>query len=81
MSDENNYKFSARLEVDYINETYKLDLPEGENYETLGGLIVDETEEIPHVNDQIIIDNFLFTILEVSTTKIDLVSLKVLEED
>ena len=79
--DENNYKFSARLEVDYINETYKLDLPEGENYETLGGLIVDETEEIPHVNDQIIIDNFLFTILEVSTTKIDLVSLKVLEED
>ncbi|RXJ49833.1 hemolysin family protein [Gelidibacter gilvus] len=79
--DENNYKFSARLEVDYINEAYKLDLPEGENYETLGGLIVDETEEIPHVNDQIQIENYLFTILEVSTTKIDLVALKVLDED
>lgn len=79
--DEYNYKFSARLEVDYINEAYKLDLPEGENYETLGGLIVDETEEIPHVNDQIQIENYLFTILEVSTTKIDLVALKVLDED
>lgn len=79
--DDDNYKFSARLEVDYINEVYKLDLPEGENYETLGGLIVDETEEIPHVNDQIQIENYLFTILEVSTTKIDLVALKVLDED
>jgi CBS domain containing-hemolysin-like protein len=79
--DDTNYKFSARLEVDYVNEVYKLDLPEGENYETLGGLIVDETEEIPQVNDQIQIENFLFTILEVSTTKIDLVALKVLEED
>lgn len=79
--DEDNYKFSARLEVDYINEVYKLDLPEGENYETLGGLIVDETEEIPQVNDQIQIEHYLFTILEVSTTKIDLVSLRVLDED
>jgi putative hemolysin len=79
--DNLNFKFSARLEVDYINETYKLNLPEGENYETLGGLIVDETEEIPKVDDQIRIENYLFTILEVSTTKIDLVSLRVLEED
>lgn len=79
--DDNNYKFSARLEVDYINETYKLDLPESETYETLGGLIVDETEGIPQVNDHIQIDHFLFTIIEVSSTKIDLVSLKILEED
>ncbi|WP_027127121.1 hemolysin family protein [Gelidibacter mesophilus] len=79
--DDDNYKFSARLEVDYINEVYKLNLPEGENYETLGGLIVDETEEIPQVNDLIQIENYLFTILEVSTTKINLVSLKVLDED
>lgn len=79
--DDKNYKFSARLEVDYINEAYKLDLPEGENYETLGGLIVDETEEIPQPNDQVMIENYLFTILEVSSTKIDVVSLKVLEEE
>ncbi len=79
--DEYNFKFSARLEVDYINETYKLDLPESETYETLGGLIVDETEEIPHVNDQVQIENFIFTILEVTSTKIDLVLLKILQED
>ena len=79
--DDYNYKFSARLEVDYINETYKLDLPEGENYETIGGLIVDETEEIPKVNDKIIIENFQFTILEVSSTKIDVVALKILDQD
>jgi len=79
--DPYNFKFSARLEVDYINEAYKLNLPIGENYETLGGLIVDEAEEIPKVNDIIRIENYQFTILEVSTTKIDLVSLKILEED
>lgn len=79
--DDDNYKFSARLEVDYINEVYKLNLPEGENYETLGGLIVDETEEIPQVNDQVQIEKYLFIILEVSTTKIDLVSLRVLDDD
>ena len=79
--DEYNYKFSARLEVDYINETYKLDLPESENYETIGGLIVDETEEIPKVNDKVTIENFVFTILEVSSTKIDVVALKILNQD
>jgi len=79
--DDSNYKFSARLEVDYINETYKLDLPEGENYETIGGLIVDETEEIPKVNDKITIENFSFTILEASSTKIDVVALKILKEE
>jgi putative hemolysin len=79
--DEHNYKFSARLEVDYINETYKLDLPENDTYETLGGLIVDETEEIPQVNDIVQIENFLFTILEVTSTKIDLVTLKILDQD
>ena len=44
---DNVYKFSARLEVDYINEAYKLELPESENYETLGGMIVHFTEDIP----------------------------------
>ncbi|MFT4781638.1 MAG: putative hemolysin [Pseudohongiellaceae bacterium] len=77
--DTNNYKFSARLEVDYINETYKLNLPDGENYETLGGLIVDETEEIPQIHDQITIGSFKFTILEVSSTKIDLVTLQIID--
>ncbi|WP_346883064.1 hemolysin family protein [uncultured Algibacter sp.] len=79
--DEETYKFSARLEVDYINETYKINLPESEHYETMGGLIVNHTEEIPAQNDMVKIDNFQFTILEVSNTKIDMVELKVLQED
>ncbi len=79
--DNTTYTFSARLEVDYINETYKLDLPESENYETLGGLIVNHTEEIPEKDEVVKIDNFAFTILEVSNTKINLVELKILEED
>ncbi|MFD1614679.1 hemolysin family protein [Gelatiniphilus marinus] len=79
--DEQHYMFSARLEVDYLNETYKLNLPENENYETLGGLIVNHTEEIPAKDDIVVIDNFQFTILEVSNTKIDLIALKCLEDD
>ncbi len=78
--DEENYVFSARLEVDYLNETYKINLPESENYETLGGLIVNHTEEIPEQGEVVKIENFQFTITEVSNTKIDLVNLKVLEE-
>ena len=75
------FKFSARMEVDYINETYKINLPENENYETLGGLIVNHTEQIPDQNEMVLIDDFQFTILEVSNTKIDLVELKLLNED
>ncbi|MBT8234980.1 MAG: hemolysin family protein [Bacteroidia bacterium] len=75
------YRFSARLEVDYLNENYKFELPEGEEYETLGGLIVHETGEIPEKNAEIRIDGFLFTIDEVSNTKIDLVILEVLERE
>lgn len=76
--DDTHFNFSARIEVDYLNETYKLNLPESENYETLGGLIVNSTEEIPQQNEKVHIENFLFTILEVSNTKIDMVSLQVL---
>lgn len=78
---ESTYNFSARLEVDYLNETYKLNLPESEAYETLGGLIVNHTEDIPEKNDAITKHNFQFTITEVSSTKIDSVHLKLLPED
>jgi putative hemolysin len=78
---ENTFRFSARLEVDYINETYKIALPESENYETLGGLIVNTTQEIPQENEDVQIENFQFTIEEVSSTKIDVVQLKILEQD
>lgn len=75
------YRFSARLEVDYLNETFKLNLPENDAYETLGGMIVYYTEEIPEPNELVEIDGFQITILEVSHTKIDLVAVKVLPED
>jgi putative hemolysin len=75
------YKFSARLEVDYLNETYHLSLPERDEYGTLGGLIVHVTGQIPTLNESIIIGDFCFTILEVSGNKIDMVSLEVLEKE
>ncbi len=52
---DNTYKFSARLEVDYLNETYYLNLEERDEYGTLGGLIVHETGEIPALNQRITI--------------------------
>jgi putative hemolysin len=79
--DENRWHFSARLEVDYLNETYKLDLPEGEQYETLGGLIVHVAEEIPEQGEVIEIEDFTLTILEVSNTKIELVELARVAQD
>lgn len=79
--DATTFRFSARLEVDYLNEQYKLDLPESEEYETLGGLIVNETGEIPETGDEIRLEGFIFRVEEVSNTKIDLVTLEVLETD
>jgi len=75
---DREFEFSARLEVDYINETYNLSLPEDDAYETLGGLIVDSTENIPHQDEIIEIENFQFTITEVSSSKIEKVFLKIL---
>ena len=78
---ETSYKFSARLEVDYLNEQYRLELPRSDEYGTLGGMIVNETGDIPKQDAEIRIGRFLFRILEVSNTKIDLVTLEVLESD
>lgn len=76
---ETEFKFSARLEVDSLNENYKLDLPDNEQYETLGGLIVFETEGIPMEGDVVIIEQYKFTILETSNNKIDLVKMEILD--
>jgi CBS domain containing-hemolysin-like protein len=73
---KNYYLFSTRLEVDYLNETYKLKLPESENYETLGGMIVSITEDIPNQGEIVVFENFTFNIIEVSETKIELVEVK-----
>ena len=78
---ENRWHVSARLEVDYLNETYKLDLPEGEQYETLGGLIVHVAEEIPEEGEVIDIEHYTIKMLEVSNTKIELVELSLATQD
>jgi len=78
---ENEYRFSARLEVDYINDVYKLGLPDSEHYETLGGMIVSLLEEIPDQGAVVEVDGFQYTIIEVSTTKIEIIHLKVLDQD
>ncbi|MCF4100855.1 hemolysin family protein [Gillisia sp. M10.2A] len=78
---DDHYKFSARLEVDYLNETYKLNIPEGENYETLGGFITNYTEEIPQQLEEVKIENFKIKILEVSNTKIELIELQIRDKE
>ena len=75
---DREFEFSGRLEVDYINETFDLNLPENDAYETLGGLIVNTTEKIPEKGEIIVIGDFQFTITEVSSSKIENVYLKVL---
>ena len=74
----NTFLFSARLDVDHLNETYKFQIPESENYETLGGFIVSHTEEIPLKNQEINLGSFQFIIKEVSNTKIELVHFKII---
>lgn len=70
----NEYIFSARIEIDYINEKYELNIPEGE-YETLGGFIMSETENIPNNNELIEIAPFSCLILLASDHKIETVKL------
>jgi CBS domain containing-hemolysin-like protein len=77
--DDLNYIFSTRLDVEYINETYKLNIPESDSYETLGGFIVDFSKEIPQKGAQITIGNFVFIIEEATNKKIELVKMTVLD--
>ena len=77
----NLFEFSARLEVDYINQNYGTSLPENEFYETLGGLIVYLKEEIPPKGTKVVLENFEFEIKEVSSTKIERVLLKINPEN
>lgn len=77
---KNKFEFSTRLEVDYINQIYQLDIKENELYETLGGWIVFNTAEIPDQEKIIKIDNFKITILDASSTKIERIILEVIEE-
>lgn len=73
------YLFSARFDVEYLNQTYKLHIPERDSYGTLGGFIVDFTKEIPQKGAVITIGNFHFIIEEATNKKIELVKMAVRE--
>jgi len=72
------YIFSGRLELDYLNEKYGFELPQNGS-ETLSGYIINQHETIPHLKDRIIIGDYEFEILNVSDTRIEMVRLKVLK--
>ncbi|WP_026704521.1 hemolysin family protein [Flavobacterium soli] len=74
---ENVYLFSARLDVETINEKYKINIPESDSYTTLGGFIVDFTKEIPQKGENIQIENYHFFIEEATNKKIELVKLTI----
>jgi CBS domain containing-hemolysin-like protein len=78
--DENEFLFSGRIEIDYINEVYKLNLPVGEDYETLAGLILNVHGSVPRKNEVIRYEHFEFLIQGVTSSRIDLVKLTVGEQ-
>ncbi|MCR4854276.1 MAG: hemolysin family protein [Prevotella sp.] len=74
---ENEYVLSARLEIDKVNEMFDLELPESEEYMTVGGLILHEFQSFPKLNEIVHIGHFEFKIIKNTMTKIELVRLKV----
>lgn len=77
--DDKTFLFSARFDVEYLNEEYKLEIPEGDSYGTLGGFIVNHSKEIPQKGDIITIENLHFVIEEASNTKIDIVKMTIID--
>ncbi|MBS7252927.1 hemolysin family protein [Flavobacterium branchiicola] len=76
---DGKYLFSTRLDVEYLNEEYKLAIPEEDSYGTLGGFIVNFTKEIPQKGDKILIDKYEFVIEEATDKKIELVKMTIKE--
>jgi putative hemolysin len=77
--DDNDFIFAGRLEIDYLNDKYHLDIPKGD-YETLSGYILSNHEDLPEEKEEIYIDRFKFEIVSVSDKRIEIVKLKVLKD-
>ncbi|MGD9327510.1 MAG: hemolysin family protein [Cyclobacteriaceae bacterium] len=77
--DDDSFLLSARHEIDYLNERYEWNLPSGE-YDTLGGLILSITEDIPALNQDVIIKPFKFHIVSIEENRINLVKMSLLQE-
>jgi len=73
---DNEYLFSGRTEIDYINEEYGLSLPESDDYETLAGLVLIHMGDIPKINASIEIGNYIIKVVKVSETRIELLNVK-----
>lgn len=76
---DNEFILSARLEISKINEMFDLDLPESDEYMTLGGLILHEYKSFPKLNEIVRLDHYEFKILKNTATKIELVRLNIIE--
>ena len=74
---ETEFLFSARLEIDYLNDKYRFDLPESEEYETLAGFILHHHESIPRENEEVEIPPFMFKILKASGNRLEEISMAV----
>ena len=74
---ENEFLFAGRLEIEKANDEFNLDLPESDDYQTIGGLILHEYQSFPKAHEIIQIGKFQFKIIKVTATKIELVKLKV----
>ena len=77
--DEHEYVLSGRLEIEKVNETFGLDLPESDEYLTVGGLILNQYQSFPKLHEVIRVGRYQFKIIKVTATKIELVRLKVRE--
>ncbi|PIE84418.1 MAG: hypothetical protein CSA07_01515 [Bacteroidia bacterium] len=76
---QGTYLLSGRAEVESINEEFSLEIPEDEGYDTLAGFILEHDPSIPKVGEEIVIGNFLITVLRVNAGRIGLVQLRVLD--
>lgn len=76
---DNEYQLSARMEIDKVNEMFDIELPEDDDYMTVGGLILHYYQSFPKLNEVVRIKHFEFKILKKTNTKIELVRLKVVE--
>jgi putative hemolysin len=77
---ETEFELNGRAEIDFLNEKFRLNLPLSDEYETLGGFIINEIQNIPKQGEVIRIGNFVITIKEVSNTKIEMVRVLLIEE-
>ena len=76
-NEDGDYLLSARLEIDKVNEMFDLDLPESDDYMTIGGLILNEYQSFPKLNEVVKIGKFEFKIIKNTMTKIELVQLHI----